>query len=43
MRAETVITKYTLIFSMLAGVVVVLKVVLGVLGISKIVGGVAAE
>ena len=32
---EIVITKYTLIFSILVGVIVVLEVVLGVLGISK--------
>jgi len=36
---ETAITKYTLIFSVLAGAVVVLEVALGVLGISKRVGG----
>ena len=35
MRAEIAITKYTLIFSVLVGVVVVLEAVLGVLGISK--------
>ena len=42
MRAEIAITKYTLIFSVLAGVVVVLEIVLGVLGISKrvrVIGG----
>ena len=38
---EIAIAKYTLIFSMLAGVAVVLKTVLGVLGISKKVGGAA--
>jgi hypothetical protein len=32
---EIVITKYTLIFSVLVGVVIVLKAALGVLGISK--------
>ena len=42
MRAEIVITKYTLIFSILVGVIV-LEVVLGVLGISKRVGGVVIE
>ena len=40
---ETAITKYTLIFSILVKVAVVLKAVLGVLGISKRVGGVAIE
>jgi hypothetical protein len=35
---ETVITKYTLIFSILVGVIVVLEVALGILGISKRVG-----
>ena len=40
---ETAITKYTLIFSILVGVVVVLEAVLGVLGISKRVGGAAVE
>jgi len=39
---EIVITKYTLTFSILVGVTV-LEVVLGVLGISKRVGGVVAE
>ena len=39
---ETAITKYTLTFSVLVGVIV-LEVVLGVLGISKRVGGVAVE
>jgi len=39
---ETAITKYTLIFSILAGVIV-LEAVLGVLGISKRVGGAAVE
>jgi len=43
MYIETAIAKYTLIFSVLAGAVVVLEVVLGVLGISKRVGGAAAE
>ena len=40
---EIVITKYTLTFSILAEVVVVLKVVLDVLGISKRVQKVAVE
>jgi hypothetical protein len=40
---EIVIAKYTLTFSVLVGAVVVLEVVLGVLGISKRVGGAAAE
>ena len=40
---EIVITKYTLIFSVLVGVIVVLEVVLGILGISKRVGGVVIE
>ena len=40
---EIAITKYTPIFSVLAGAVVVLEVVLGVLGISKRVEGVAVE
>ena len=39
---EIIITKYTLIFSMLVGVIV-LEVVLGILGISKRVEGVAIE
>ena len=43
MRAETVIAEYTPMFSVPVGVVVVLEVVLGVLGISERVGGVAAE
>ena len=43
MYMETAIAEYTLIFSMLAGVAAVLEVVLGVLGISKRVGGVAVE
>jgi len=43
MRAEIVITKYTLIFSVLVGVIVVLEAALGVLGISKRVGGAAIE
>jgi hypothetical protein len=42
MRIETAITKYTLIFFILAGVIV-LEVVLGVLEISKRVGGVVIE
>ena len=40
---ETEIAKYTLIFSVLVGVIVVLEVALGVLGISKRVGGAATE
>ena len=40
---EIVITKYTLTFSMLVGVAVVLEVALGVLGISKRVEGAAIE
>ena len=40
---EIAITKYTLIFSVLVGVTVVLEVVSGVLGISKRVGGAAIE
>jgi hypothetical protein len=40
---EIAITKYTLTFSVLVGVIVVLEVVLGVLGISKRVGGAAIE
>jgi len=40
---ETAIAKYTLIFSVLAGVVVILEAAPGILGISKRVGGVAAE
>ena len=43
MYMEIVIAKYTLIFSVLVGVVVVLEAALGVLGISKRVGGAAAE
>jgi hypothetical protein len=39
---ETAITKYTLIFSVLVGVIV-LEAVLGVLGISKRVRGAAVE
>jgi len=42
-RIEIVIAKYTLKFSVLAEAVVVLKAVLGVLGISKKIGGVAVE
>jgi len=42
MYTETVITKYTLIFSVLVEAVAVLKAVLGVLGIKR-VGGVVAE
>ena len=41
-RVEIVIAKYTLTFSVLAGVIV-LEVVLDVLGISKRVGGAAIE
>ena len=41
--AETAIAKYALIFSVLIGVAAVLEIVLGVLGIGKRVGGVAAE
>jgi hypothetical protein len=40
---EIAIAKYTLTFSVLAGAVVVLEVVLGVLGISERVEGAAAE
>ena len=40
---ETAITKYTLTFSILAGVAVVLEAAPGVLGISKQVGGAAIE
>ena len=40
---ETVIAKYTLIFSVLTGVAVVLKAVLGILGISKRVRGAVAK
>jgi len=44
MYTETVIAKYTLIFSVLVEIVEILEVALGVLGISKRVGGgVAAE
>jgi len=43
MCAETAIAKYTLIFSVPAGVAAVLKAVLGVLRISKRVGGAAVE
>jgi hypothetical protein len=42
-RAEIVIAKYTLTFSVLVGVIVVLEAVLGVLGISKRVGGAVIE
>jgi hypothetical protein len=42
MRVEIVIAKYTLIFSVLVGVIV-LETVLGILGISKRVGGAAVE
>jgi hypothetical protein len=42
-RVETVITKYALTFSILAGAVVVLEVVPRVLGISERVGGAVAE
>jgi len=40
---ETAIAEYTLTFSVLAGVAVALEAVLGVLGISKRVRGVAVE
>jgi hypothetical protein len=40
---EIVITKYTLIFSVLVRVIVVLEVVLGVLGISKRVEEIVIE
>ena len=40
---EIAIAKYTLTFSVLVGVIVVLEAVLGVLGISKRVGGVVIE
>ena len=40
---ETAITKYILIFSILAGVVIVLKAAVGVLGISERVWGAAVE
>jgi len=43
MCVETAIAKYTLIFSMLVGVAIVLEAALGVLGISKKVGGAAVE
>jgi len=43
MYAETIITKYTLIFSVLVGAAVVLEAVLYVLVISKRVGGVIVE
>jgi len=43
MRIEIAIAEYTLIFSVLVGVAVVLEVVLGVLGISKKVGGAVVE
>ena len=43
MYIEIAITKYTLIFSVLVEVIVVLEAVLGVLGISKRVGGAAIE
>ena len=43
MGAKKAIAKYTLIFSMLAEVAVVLEAVLGVLGISKRVGGAAVK
>jgi hypothetical protein len=42
MRMEIAITKYTLIFSVLVGVIV-LEAVLGILGISKRVGGAVIE
>ena len=40
---EIAITKYTPIFSVLVGAVVVLEAALGVLGISKRVGGAVVE
>jgi len=40
---ETAIAKYTLTFSMLVGVAVVLKAALSVLGISKRMGGVVVK
>jgi len=40
---ETTITKYTLTFSVLIGVVIVLEAALGVLGISEKVGGVVVK
>jgi len=40
---EIAIAEYTLTFSILVGAAVVLEVALGVLGISKRVGGVAVE
>ena len=43
MHTEIAITKYTLTFSILVGVIVVLEAVLGVLGISKRVEGAATE
>jgi len=43
MRIKTAIAKYTLIFSMLAEVVVVLEAALGVPEISKRVKGAAVE
>ena len=43
MRMEIAITRYTPIFSVPAGAVVVLEVVLGVLGISKRVKGAVVE
>ena len=43
MRTEIVITKYTPTFSMLVGVAAVPKTMLGVLGISKRVKGVAEQ
>ena len=43
MGAEKVIAKYTLIFSILAEVVVILKAAPGVPGISKRVGGVVVK
>ena len=43
MRVKIAIAKYTLIFSVPAGVAVVLKVILGVLGISKRVKEVVVE
>ena len=42
MRAEIVITKYTLTFSILVGAIL-LEVILGILGISKRVEGAAIE
>ena len=43
MWAEIVVAKYTLIFFVSVGAIVVLEVAPGVLGISERVGGVAVE